>query len=80
MACHPHDSICGCSIDAVHDEMRPRFDQVEQMGEEITRQSLNRLVEVMDTSAPASTGARLFRDCGLQPGGWPAQRHGRTAD
>ena len=29
MKCHPHDSICGCSIDEVHAEMRPRFDQVE---------------------------------------------------
>jgi alpha-mannosidase len=37
---HPHDSICGCSIDQVHDEMRSRFDQVEQIGEEVTRQSL----------------------------------------
>jgi len=37
---HPHDSICGCSIDQTHEEMRPRFDQVEQIGEEITRQSL----------------------------------------
>ncbi|MDQ2950721.1 MAG: phosphatase PAP2 family protein [Chloroflexota bacterium] len=26
---HPHDSICGCSIDAVHDfDMAPRFSQV----------------------------------------------------
>jgi hypothetical protein len=25
---HPHDSICGCSIDAVHDEMETRFRRV----------------------------------------------------
>ncbi|HEX5065940.1 MAG TPA: hypothetical protein VFY49_07490 [Myxococcota bacterium] len=25
---HPHDSICGCSIDAVHDEMDARFARV----------------------------------------------------
>ena len=37
---HPHDSICGCSIDQVHDEMKPRFDQVDQIGEEITLQAL----------------------------------------
>ncbi len=43
MECHPHDSICGCSIDQVHEEMRPRFDQVEQLGEEITRRSLEML-------------------------------------
>jgi mannosylglycerate hydrolase len=46
---HPHDSICGCSIDQVHEEMRPRFDQVEQIGEEITRQSLETLAAMVDT-------------------------------
>ena len=31
---HPHDSICGCSIDAVHDlDMRPRFAAVRADGE-----------------------------------------------
>ena len=47
---HPHDSICGCSIDQVHDEMRPRFDQVEQIGEEITKQSLEALTGTVNTS------------------------------
>ncbi|MCS7011825.1 MAG: hypothetical protein NZL98_10690, partial [Anaerolineales bacterium] len=51
MQCHPHDSICGCSIDQVHDEMRPRFDQVEQIGEEITRQSLDLISRQIHTSA-----------------------------
>ena len=46
---HPHDSICGCSIDQVHEEMRPRFDQVEQIGEEITRQSLEALAGAICT-------------------------------
>ncbi|HLZ48437.1 MAG TPA: glycoside hydrolase family 38 C-terminal domain-containing protein, partial [Candidatus Limnocylindria bacterium] len=33
---HPHDSICGCSIDAVHDlDMRPRFARVRTEGERI---------------------------------------------
>lgn len=50
LTCQPHDSICGCSIDQVHEEMRPRFDQVEQMGEIITSQSLQELADVMDTS------------------------------
>jgi mannosylglycerate hydrolase len=47
---HPHDSICGCSIDQVHDEMRPRFDQVEQIGEEITKQSLEAMAGAVNTS------------------------------
>ncbi len=51
---HPHDSICGCSIDQVHDEMRPRFDQVEQIGEEITKQSLETLAGTINTKKQSS--------------------------
>jgi len=46
---HPHDSICGCSIDQVHEEMRLRFDQVDQVGEEITRQSLQAIADSVRT-------------------------------
>jgi alpha-mannosidase len=46
---HPHDSICGCSIDQVHDEMRPRFDEVEQIGETLTQQALQALAEAANT-------------------------------
>jgi alpha-mannosidase len=57
LECHPHDSICGCSIDQVHDEMRPRFDEVEQIASEVTRQSLVALAEQVDTRALAEHGA-----------------------
>lgn len=30
---HPHDSICGCSIDQVHKDMEYRFDQVKELCE-----------------------------------------------
>jgi len=46
---HPHDSICGCSIDEVHEEMKVRFNQVEQIGEEITKQSLKSLASFVRT-------------------------------
>ncbi|HXK33635.1 MAG TPA: glycoside hydrolase family 38 C-terminal domain-containing protein, partial [Dehalococcoidia bacterium] len=36
----PHDSICGCSVDAVHDEMRQRYDWVREIGDEVTRRAL----------------------------------------
>ena len=49
MQCHPHDSICATSIDQVHAEMRPRFEQVEQIGEEVTRDSLEALAAAVDT-------------------------------
>jgi mannosylglycerate hydrolase len=54
MECHPHDSICGCSVDQVHEEMRTRFDQVEQMAEEIILRSLQRLAKTINTQSPYS--------------------------
>jgi mannosylglycerate hydrolase len=36
----PHDSICGCSIDEVHDEMKTRFDWAEQIANEIYKDSI----------------------------------------
>jgi len=57
MECHPHDSICGCSIDQVHAEMASRFDQVEQIGEEITQQSLQALCLRIATAPAATDGS-----------------------
>ncbi len=54
MECHPHDSICGCSIDQVHDEMRPRFDQVGQIGEELVGQSLEALAALVNTQSSSN--------------------------
>jgi 2-O-(6-phospho-alpha-D-mannosyl)-D-glycerate hydrolase len=34
---HPHDSICGCSVDQVHRDMRYRFDQAQMMTEDVIR-------------------------------------------
>lgn len=55
MECHPHDSICGCSIDQVHEEMKSRFDQVEQIGEEIAQQSLEVLAASVQTDSRSLT-------------------------
>ncbi|MCC6929605.1 MAG: hypothetical protein IT359_11500 [Gemmatimonadaceae bacterium] len=32
LACHPHDTLCGCSIDAVACALDQRLDQVERVG------------------------------------------------
>lgn len=45
---HPHDSICGCSIDQVHEEMRPRFAEVMQIGEALMGEGLNRLAAAVN--------------------------------
>ncbi|WP_158289529.1 alpha-mannosidase [Paenibacillus flagellatus] len=48
---HPHDSICGCSIDQVHREMMPRFDQSAQIAEIVTEKAAQHLNSLLDTSA-----------------------------
>lgn len=38
---HPHDSICGCSIDAVHREMSARSERVQQLGADLCRRAVD---------------------------------------
>jgi alpha-mannosidase len=56
---HPHDSICGCSIDAVHAQMETRFDRVAEIADEalerIGRQWISRV-------APAPGGGAAAGD------------------
>ncbi|MFO8018955.1 MAG: glycoside hydrolase family 38 C-terminal domain-containing protein [Promethearchaeia archaeon] len=44
---HPHDSICGCSIDQVHDEMETRFDWAEQIAEELYKNAFIYLYDLI---------------------------------
>ncbi len=50
---HPHDSICGCSVDQVHREMVTRFDWCEQIGEEVTQRALQAIAQQINASTPA---------------------------
>lgn len=36
---HPHDSICGCSVDQVHEDMKYRFSQCRQIAERLIAES-----------------------------------------
>lgn len=47
---HPHDSICGCSIDQVHRDMRYRFDQCEQISDGIIRRAIARTAKASHTA------------------------------
>ncbi|REE67958.1 alpha-mannosidase/mannosylglycerate hydrolase [Paenibacillus taihuensis] len=38
---HPHDSICGCSIDQVHKDMEYRFSQTEMIGGQLIADIMN---------------------------------------
>ncbi len=50
---HPHDSICGCSIDQVHRDMLPRFEEARQIGRLALASSLDVLAgRVKHESAP----------------------------
>jgi alpha-mannosidase len=49
---HPHDSICGCSVDEVHREMLTRFAKSEQVATAIAQSSLDAIVAQIDTASP----------------------------
>lgn len=53
---HPHDSICGCSIDETHADMVSRFDQVDQVAEVLTNQSLAAIQSEINTQGPQLEG------------------------
>ena len=52
---HPHDSICGCSIDQVHRENAIRFTQSQQVAEGALAQAMHSIIAATDTSAPVAT-------------------------
>ncbi len=47
---HPHDSICGCSIDRTHDEMRTRFSWAESIAEGVIERAVQTII---DSATPA---------------------------
>jgi mannosylglycerate hydrolase len=49
---HPHDSICGCSIDQVHRDMEYRFDQAKEVGGLVRKQALRHLLPTEAADAP----------------------------
>jgi alpha-mannosidase len=52
---HPHDSICGCSVDAVHDENMTRFARAEQVGHAV----LDQAAAVIARAVPAAPAAAM---------------------
>ena len=51
---HPHDSICGCSIDAVHEENMTRFARARQVGDAVAEVALDAIADSVE--APAAPG------------------------
>lgn len=52
---HPHDDLCGCSVDGVHEDDEVRFRQVEEITGEVLAEHLEALVKE-GFQAPARTG------------------------
>jgi mannosylglycerate hydrolase len=50
---HPHDSICGCSVDQVHTDMRYRFDQAAIIAENVVRTAAAEILGRGDTAGAA---------------------------
>ncbi len=69
---HPHDSICGCSIDAVHEQMETRFARVA----EIAHCHLRRVVG--DLAGHVALPAGLERGAGPRLLAWNPNAGGRS--
>jgi len=63
---HPHDSICGCSVDQVHRENLTRFQWCQQIANEITDQSLENVIENINTIEKDATSFTVV----FNPLGW----------
>ncbi len=63
---HPHDSICGCSVDQVHRENLTRFQWSQQIANEITDQSLKKVIEEINTGEKDATSFIVV----FNPLGW----------
>jgi hypothetical protein len=50
---HPHDSICGCSVDEVHDEMETRYQKVLQVSGRVFKESMSHVLDKMELGGPA---------------------------
>lgn len=61
---HPHDSICGCSIDAVHSEMETRYHKSIQLTQWILDKSRRELAEKL--AVPDADAAFVV----WNPGAW----------
>lgn len=57
---HPHDSICGCSIGAVHQDNDTRYRHVQQIGESVLEDIWLQLAQSCKTDANGADGAFIL--------------------
>lgn len=56
---HPHDSICGCSVDEVNEEMKTRFVKSRQVADAIYDESVEYLTNKVNTAALPGDGEKI---------------------
>ncbi|WP_433618115.1 alpha-mannosidase [Paenibacillus cellulositrophicus] len=67
---HPHDSICGCSVDEVHREMVTRFAKSRDVAESIIDDSKRAVADAVDTSSFAQYGEDALPFVVFNTTGW----------
>jgi alpha-mannosidase len=61
---HPHDSICGCSIDAVHEENMSRFARAGQVAEDVIDRSATAIARRINPAPEGHIRAVFFNTSG----------------
>ncbi len=67
---HPHDSICGCSVDDVHREMVTRFDKSRHVTETIVDDSKLAIAAAVNTSGFTEYGDDVLPFVVMNMTGW----------
>lgn len=67
---HPHDSICGCSVDEVHREMVARFEKAEQVALHLIDESMSYLAGHTDVSAFTERNEQALPFLVVNPAGY----------
>ncbi|WP_018751670.1 alpha-mannosidase [Paenibacillus sanguinis] len=67
---HPHDSICGCSVDEVHREMVTRFEKSRHVAEALIDDSKQVIADAVNTSVFAAYGEEPLPVIAMNTTGW----------
>ncbi len=63
---HPHDSICGCSIDEVHDENMSRFARAAQVADDLIDRASTAIARRVAPAPPGHVRVLFFNTAGHQ--------------
>lgn len=67
---HPHDSICGCSIDAVHREMEVRFEKSRACAEQLLEEAETYISRRVDSAVFEKYGEEAVPFVVFNTSGW----------